>query len=119
MYYEPGGPPPDNTSGLGGQWPVPNEVEGLNWGAFFLPVFWALGNRSLGSALLCFVPGIAMVMRFVLLFDGNARAWKNKHWESVARFKSSQRTWAIVGVLFYPVLILFVCVIGSIAQRFN
>ena len=34
----------DNTSGTGYSAIVPEEIKGLNWGAFFIPVIWGIFN---------------------------------------------------------------------------
>ena len=93
-----------NTSGMRDQSLAPDEVLGLNWGAFLLPLFWCLGNRSWGSAILCLILGISLFMRFVLLFGGNITAWSNKRWVSIESFKATQRNWALAGILFYLVV---------------
>lgn len=52
-----------NTSGTRG--PVPDEVKGWNWGAFFLTWVWGIGNRLwivLGMWLLCFLAFAGVVL---------------------------------------------------------
>jgi hypothetical protein len=88
---------------------VPQEVKGLNWGAFFLTWIWGIGNR-VWISLLALIPVVNIVMRFVLLFKGNEWAWKNKQWESVEHFKRVQRIWGWVGFILF--------ILGVIAVAF-
>jgi len=87
----------DNTSGLGKASIVPSEVEGWNWGAFFLHWIWGLFNAT-PIALLMFVPGAGLIMMFVLGVKGNEWAWRNQNWQSIEHFKSVQRKWAMWGI---------------------
>lgn len=92
---------------------MPNGVEGWCWGGFFLGWIWGLGNRTYW-ALLCLVPGVNIIMHFVLGVKGREWAWKNNTWQSVEDFKRVQRIWSIVGlvvsivvlVCFAPVLFM-------------
>ena len=95
----PARPKIENTSGRGdsgyaaqapksGRW---------NWGAFFLPVLWGIGNKSY-IAFLCFVPLVGFFMPFYLGAKGYELAWKNKWWENEARFLQVQKRWAVWGL---------------------
>lgn len=96
---------------LSGPTPLPPELRGFNWGAFFLNWVWGLFNRT-PIALLTFVPFIGWFMPFVLGFKGNAWAWRNKRWESVEQFKTVQRRWAIAGLILW--LLSFAAAGGAI-----
>jgi len=97
---------------------LPHELRGWNWGAFFLNWVWGLAHNT-PIALLMFVPGVNIVMLFVLGAKGNAWAWANNEWRDVEHFKRTQRIWARVGVgaffgiplffalLFYLIMMLF------------
>jgi hypothetical protein len=87
-----------NTSGQGASAPVPAEIQGWNWGAFFLNWIWGLGNNT-PLALLMFVPFVNLAMPFVLGAKGSAWAWRNRRWESIDRFKAVQRQWALGGLV--------------------
>jgi hypothetical protein len=87
-----------NTSGGGPLAAVPPEVDRWNWGAFFLGWIWGIANNTWISLLL-FVPLVNIVMPIVLGARGSRWAWRNRRWESVARFRAVQRRWAIAGVL--------------------
>lgn len=100
---------------------VPEEIKGLNWGAFFLNWIWGIFN-GVWLALLCLVPCINIVMPFVLLFKGNEWAWKAKPWPSVEEFKRVQGLWAKWGVgIFLAGLVLGVggCVLGILAATMS
>ena len=75
---------------------MPRELDRWNWGAFFLNWIWGLGNGT-PIALLCLVPGVNLVMPFILGAKGNAWAWRNKRWTSVEEFRRTQRNWTIAG----------------------
>ncbi|AUT01101.1 serine/threonine protein kinase [Nostoc sp. CENA543] len=78
--------------------PVPEEIQGWNWGAFLLPWFWLWSNQ-VWLGLLCFTPYIGWVMTISLGAKGNEWAWKSRRWRSIEQFKAHQRGWAIAGVL--------------------
>lgn len=87
----------ENASGQGKGSPVPAEIDRWNWGAFFLHWVWGVGNNTL-VALLALLPGVNLVMPFVLGLHGSKWAWQNKHWESIEEFRTVQRKWAQAGV---------------------
>lgn len=95
----------ENTSGRGPGAAVPAEIQRWNWGAFLLTWIWGIGNNTL-IALLMFVPFVNLVLPFVLGAKGSAWAWRNKRWESIAAFRSSQRRWALWGLALLVVSIL-------------
>lgn len=95
----------------------PAELQGWNWGAFFLNWIWGIGNRVwisllvLPLALIPFLGGIGvLVMMIVLGLKGNEWAWKNRHFESVEQFRAVQKTWALWGVIIF--------VLGLVASAF-
>lgn len=73
-----------------------NIARGWNWGAFWLNWVWGIAH-STWIALLMFVPGVNLVMPFVLGWKGNAWAWRNNTWRDVEHFRRTQRIWAGVG----------------------
>ena len=89
--------PGTNTSGMGKNAVVPDEVKGWSWGAFFLNWIWAVGNKT-WIGLLCLAPYVGVVMTIVLGFKGREWAWKNKRWDSIAHFNEVQRRWSFWGV---------------------
>ena len=55
-----------NTSGHGSFSVVPTEIEGWNWGAFWLTWIWGIRNRSYIS-FLAFVPIVSLFIPFYLV----------------------------------------------------
>lgn len=101
----------ENNSGQGKNSPVPEEIKGWSWGAFFLNWIWGIGNSTF-IALLMFVPIVNIAMPFVLGAKGNKWAWQNRTWRSVEQFKKTQKKWAISGLVlifvFLPSIFFFV-----------
>jgi hypothetical protein len=96
-------PGPPNTSGQGSDAVVPPEIDRWNWGAFLLSWIWGLGNRVY-IALPALIPGVGLVMAFVLGVKGSTWAWRKKTWPSIERFRAVQRQWAIAGLVVWGVL---------------
>jgi hypothetical protein len=88
-----------NTSGMGKNATVPDEIKGWSWGGFILNWIWSIGNNT-PIGLLALVPYLGFVVCFVLGFKGREWAWRNKRWESVAQFNEVQRKWSITSVIF-------------------
>lgn len=91
--------------------PIPPKLERWNWGAFFLNWIWGLGNSSY-IGLLMFVPGLNLVMPFVLGAKGSKWAWKNRLWEDEEHFIRTQRNWARAGLGVFTLLIAFVALLA-------
>ena len=51
----------ENSSGQGNGTELPDELNGLNWGAFFLNGIWGIGNKTT-IALLALIPFVNLVM---------------------------------------------------------
>ena len=83
----------NNTSGMGRSAAVPPEIDQWSWGAFLLNWIWGIRHK-VWRALLVFVPVVGLFMLFVLGSKGNAWAWQQRRWDSVASFQASQRRWA-------------------------
>src|SRR5687768_7324421 len=96
--YQPGQMSYGNTSGQGPGAAVPPEVQGLNWGGFFWNWIWAIFNNA---GVLWIVIGLffSPIASIYLLIKGNELAWQNKQWDSVEAFKSTQRKWALAGLI--------------------
>lgn len=77
--------------------PVPDEIKGWNWGAFFLPSFWPLTNQ-VWLGLLAWTPYFGWLVGLALGAKGNEWAWKSRKWRSVEHFKAHQRGWTIAGL---------------------
>ena len=93
---------PENTSGQGESATVPEEVKGWSWGAFALTWIWGVCNGVLLS-LLCLIPLFSLAWAIVLGIKGNEWAWRNKKWDSVEHFKSTQRPWNIAGIVLFAI----------------
>jgi len=107
-----------NTSGMGKDAVVPEEIKGWSWGAFLWGWIWGLSNRTY-IALLTLVPLVNWVMVFVVGFKGNEWAWRNKKWVSVEEFKQVQRSWAKWGLVLLVILpislVLLLVIFGGLS----
>ena len=104
---------PENTSGLGELATVPEEVKGWSWGAFGLTWIWGIFN-SVWIALLCLIPFFGLVWAIVLGIKGSEWAWRNKKWDSIEHFKSTQRSWNIAGIVVFAISIVAQVVILAV-----
>jgi len=95
----------ENTSGQGELATVPEEIKGWSWGAFVLTWIWGICNGVL-IALLCLIPVFSFVWAIVLGVKGNEWAWRNKKWDSIEHFKSTQRSWNIAGIVLFAISIV-------------
>lgn len=86
-----------------------------NWGAFLMNWIWGIGNKTY-IALLCLIPGVNLVMIFVLGARGNQWAWKNNRWENAEHFNRVQNLWAAfgLGMLSGMLILLILFVVVSI-----
>lgn len=105
-----------NSSGQGAMAQLPQQLQGLNWGSFFLPFWWAIFNQSWIALLLCFIPYVNIIVPFVLLFKGNEWAWQNRRFESPEHFQAVQRSWASWGIALAVIggIFMFIGIIGAI-----
>ena len=107
--------PPANTSGTGG--PVPEEIKGWNWGAFWLSCIWGIAHNVWLSLLaLC----LWVVWPIVLGIKGSEWAWQQRRFDSIEQFKQTQAVWskwgwiiAILSVIVIGPVILWLTVIGA------
>lgn len=115
-----------NNSGQGsllnGSVQVPDEIQGWNWGAFFLPGIWCLTNKVWIGLLAWVDPTLVLslgmpwlAMGFILGIKGNEWAWKSRKWKSVAAFKAHQRAWAIFSFILVGLFLLcLLAIVGLI-----
>lgn len=89
-----------NTSGMGKDAIVPDEIKGWCWGGFGLNWLWAIFNNT-WIGLCVFIPYVGFIMCFVLGMKGREWAWQNKRWQSIEHFNDVQRKWSIAAVLFF------------------
>ena len=92
---------------------VEAELRKWNWGAFLLTWIWAIGNR-VWIGLIALIPIVGLVMMFVLAIKGNRWAWEKKDWRDIEHFHSTQRKWAIAGLVLIVLGIVLGFVIGAI-----
>ncbi len=95
---------PSNWVGGGGTFntsiPVPQEIQGWNWGAFMMAPLWSLTNQVWIGLISC-IPYIGLPMLFILGGKGNAWAWRSRQWRSLEDFKAHQRAWAKASIITY------------------
>jgi len=102
--------PYNNPSGTRAS--VPKEIKGWNWGAFLICFFWSIGN-NVWIGLLSATPFVGLFVAIYMGINGNELAWKNKRWESVEHFKSTQKNWTIAGVIFTIISFFLVILIAA------
>ncbi len=100
---------------------VPDEIQGWNWGAFFVPGVWCLTNHvwigllswvDFSVVTTVFTFGMTWpIMAIILGVKGNEWAWKSRRWRSVKEFKRHQRLWAIAGFLIFIILLILIALI--------
>jgi serine/threonine protein kinase len=100
---------------------VPDEIQGWNWGAFFVPGVWCITNQvwiglvswaDFSIVTTIFTLGMTWPMMAILLgVKGNEWAWKSRRWRSVKEFKRHQRLWAIVGFFIFMILLILITLI--------
>lgn len=86
---------------------IPAELDRWNWGAFFLNWIWGIGNSTF-IALLALIPGVNIIMIFVLGARGSRWAWRNRVWRDAEHFRKTQRAWGIAGLLIWLAIIALV-----------
>ena len=101
-----------NDSGEGSVAQLPSELEGLNWGAFFLPLFWCISHNVIWGI---FFRGT--FFSFIFLFKGNEMAWQNRRFESTEQFKVVQKKWFLwgIGLELLAILIWMTIIIALIS----
>jgi len=90
-------PAPSAASSAAVSREIPPGIAGWSWGAFLLNWIWAIFNNT-WIGLLALIPGLNLVMIFVLGMKGREWAWKNKRWDSVEHFNRVQRKWSVWAV---------------------
>ena len=104
-----------NTSGMGKDYPVPEEVaKGFNWGACLLGWIWGIGNKTYITFLSLVFSLIPLIGGFIILgliiwfgIKGNTWAWQNKHFDSVEAFHSYQSKWATASFIIFVLSLVY------------
>ena len=99
-----------NNSGTG-VGPVPPEVRGWNWGAFFWSWIWGVANGVWVSLLICLLGIIGSIW---LGAKGSEMAWAKRRFDSVEQFKSTQRAWATWGWVLFALNFIVVVIIALV-----
>ncbi|MBM3957711.1 MAG: zinc ribbon domain-containing protein [Gemmatimonadetes bacterium] len=112
-----------NDSGSPGA-PLPEELQGWNWGAFLLDFAWGMGNRvwwAVVAGLLAWLvvfltPMPARYLMFAILLGvkillglrGSQWAWEARPWQDTRQFRLVQRMWMNWGVIIVIVMVVLV-----------
>ena len=112
---------------------IPDEVKGLNWGAFFLVPLWSIFHNTYIGLLWFAAPLIAtlcikswgiqlfgsissflwfvvapllgfITISLILLLRGNEFAWKNREFTDINDFKETQKKWKEWGAMCFFIL---------------
>lgn len=107
----------ENSSGMGENSVIPDEIKGWSWGGFLWGWVWSIGNKT-WIGLLALIPYLGFIMNIVLGIYGREWAWKNKKWENIEQFKKIQKRWVIIwfiiGGIFPLIAILSVAILATI-----
>jgi hypothetical protein len=78
-----------------------SELKKWNWAAFLLAPVWALANNLDKWAILCFVPGVNIIVLFYLGSNGNVIAFRKSKIKSMADFMIVQKKWSDLGIRLF------------------
>jgi len=103
-------PTNENTSGMGKEAIVPEELKGWCWAGFLWGWSWGFCNKVKISYLtLAPLPLIDNFLNILFGLRGNELAWKSRKWESIEQFKKEQNNW-VTRWLFFNTLILLILI---------
>jgi hypothetical protein len=77
----------DNSSDIN------DKLRKWNWGAFLLAPIWTLANKLEKWTILCFVPGVNIIVIFYLGLNGSRLAFEKSAIKSVDDFMIVQKSW--------------------------
>ncbi len=106
-------PPAANTSGTSG--PVPEEIKGWNWGAFWLTWIWGIAHNVWISLLAFCLP---VIWQIVLGIKGSEWAWQHRQFDSIEQFKQTQAVWSKWGWILLAVAVviwILMALLGGLA----
>ena len=117
------------------QYQIEEELHKFNWGAFFLNFVWASFNGAWKEfwpsfVVMCILFLLSDIPLIGLLFGllnilmavyvgrhGNEWAWYGKKWESLDKFTSVQKVWAVASpfgfIILWSVIRIFILVIST------
>lgn len=105
-----------NSSGLGKESVVPEEIKGWSWAGFLWTWVWAIGTRT-WVGLIGVVFPLNIIISVILGLKGTEWAWRNKKWESVESFNKIQKEWVKWWLIIFGSLIVF-AIVGIIFSVF-
>ena len=92
------------------------EISKWSWGGFVFGWFWGIFNGTWIS-FLTLIPYAGIAMCIILGLRGRRWAWRNKGWNDLEHFKSTQRKWDIAGIVGLVagviIAILYVALTGA------
>jgi hypothetical protein len=97
---------------------LPADLRGFNWGAFFLNWIWGIRHK-VSWAWWALIPGVNIVIAFMLGYQGNELAWKNCEWEDEVHFDLVEREWTMwgIGVALVSYLVLQLAILLLVATH--
>lgn len=103
----------ENSSGMGENSVIPDEIKGWSWGGFLLNWIWSIGNKTY-IGLLALIPYIGFIMAIILGAKGREWAWRNKKWENIQQFKDIQKKWTKWGLAIPIISLVFLLLSGMV-----
>ena len=79
-------------------------VDTWSWGAFIFGYIWGIGH-SVYISLLGLIPGVNIIMAFVLGIKGKRWAWERSRFQSEEAFCYAEESWDRVGFLFFFLIV--------------
>lgn len=100
-------------------------ISGFNWGAFAFTWIWGICNGATIETIKPFFVALIVLIIFPYIgwaamigamvyigINGNDWAWAGKDWQSVKRFKETQKSWNIAGIIYFCVGTILPLIIG-------
>jgi hypothetical protein len=91
---------------------LPADLRGFNWGAFFLQWIWGIRHK-VTWAWWSLIPGVNIVIAFMLGFRGQELAWKNCQWKNEIEFDNTQLEWTRWGIGVF-IICMLLCVLATV-----
>lgn len=82
----------------------------FNWGAFCVPVIYALWHKLYFWAILSLIPYANLVVDIIFGFKANELAWEQEKYKTEEEFAAAQKKWNDFGIVF-AYACLAICVI--------
>ena len=91
--------------------PLPHELMGWNWGAFFWSWVWGLRFGIWPGVVALIFPPWAIVAGI----KGNEWLWQTGRFDDIEDFQHSQKKWAISGALLFVVISVALTLLGGLS----